>query len=132
MTGSPLYFNPRSREGSDNGLVKKQDIGMIFQSALPQRERLLCMCKSSTNWNFNPRSHKGSDIVPHTLLGHSLHISIHAPTKGATIWSSSVDGWSRFQSTLPQRERQIFTIIEVVPVFISIHAPTKGATFSSI
>ena len=56
-------------------------------------------------------------------------ISIHAPTRGATIAvlynsRSSV----LFQSTLLQEERQIFFLFLLFVFYISIHAPTRGAT----
>ena len=55
--------------------------------------------------NFNPRSYKRSDNCFHNW--HNLFIiSIHAPTRGATI--------KEFQ--------------ERIDTFISIHAPTRGAT----
>ena len=56
----------------------------LFQSTLPRRERRQCIC----------------------FLVTSIIISIHAPTKGATIYPSSYK----------------------IYVDISIHAPTKGAT----
>ena len=37
--------------------------------------------------NFNPRSHKGSDTIPGTDPAHGT-ISIHAPTRGATLSDS--------------------------------------------
>ena len=57
-------------------------------------------------WDFNPRSHGGSDLWDESRCPESC-ISIHAPTGGATMrgaWS-----WKRrliFQSTLPRGERQ--------------------------
>ena len=80
-----------------------------------------------------------------------LKISIHTPTKGATIEPFSTivsassfqstlprrerlyhftndDGFSKFQSTLPRRERRK-SLNEATQGFrISIHTPTKGAT----
>ena len=78
--------------------------------------------------NFNPRSHKGSDKVGNTLR-ESVFISIHAPTRGATVADLS-EFWSgqRFQSTLPQGERQCGITLYGPPTDISIHAPTRGAT----
>ena len=78
-------------------------------------------------------------------------ISIHAPTRGATsIGLYSYLVVSRFQSTLPRGERQIYDLLRIrqfrfqstLPrgerlvalaavrhfVEISIHAPTRGAT----
>ena len=76
------YFNPRSREGSDNFLL------------LHQR----CICY------FNPRSREGSDFCWFQYSGDYL-ISIHAPAKGATPSANNPSNGIRFQSTLPRRER---------------------------
>ena len=97
---------------------------------------------------FNPRSHEGSDSIIIRALSDS-EISIHAPTKGATFIEFLCAGSSKFQSTLPRRERLMSVsahlthpdfnprshegsdepvlIYDFCPV-ISIHAPTKGAT----
>ena len=77
------YFNPRSREGSDTVLLAMSD---------PRS-------------NFNPRSREGSDQIIHILSG-SIHISIHAPARGAT----RID------------------LVGIVNADISIHAPARGAT----
>ena len=77
----------------------------IFQSTLPQGERRTCRNCRTESSNFNPRSHKGSDITIH----HKeiwIKISIHAPTRGATLYNSSIRNRTK----------------------ISIHAPTRGAT----
>ena len=121
-------FNPRSHKGSD-GAIKRRilDLG-IFQSTLPQRERL------------NEELENDRSVL----------ISIHAPTKGATIRILEMQVTEKFQSTLPQRERLLsMTILCALILFqstlpqrerhklfennisdfwISIHAPTKGAT----
>ena len=56
------YFNPRSREGSDQ-----------LSQATYQAQKY-----------FNPRSREGSDMLRDLTLVEVL-ISIHAPVKGATI-----------------------------------------------
>ena len=76
--------------------------------------------------NFNPRSHEGSDKVI-SVDGVWGPISIHAPTRGATISVTSSIKSARFQSTLPRGERQ-HTVFETLQATISIHAPTRGAT----
>ena len=58
--------------------------------------------------DFNPRSHEGSDDK-RFYKKEFQHISIHAPTRGATANESVTKG------------KQI----------ISIHAPTRGATYCS-
>ena len=55
-------------------------------------------------------------------------ISIHAPTRGATIFPALEIFRCTFQSTLPRGERQEYDPDEVMEMFISIHAPTRGAT----
>ena len=80
----PIDFNPRSHERSDPGDFL--------------HHRIL--------HNFNPRSHERSDSYAYQKDIPKI-ISIHAPTRGATI-----NRWS-FARTAD----------------ISIHAPTRGATF---
>ncbi len=98
-----------------------------FQSTLPQEERLFPNLCVLVYVNFNPRSHKRSDLpalrppAPFRDFNPRSHkrsdleiavglmdtsISIHAPTRGATecIFRPSV------------------------AFLISIHAPTRGAT----
>ena len=77
-----------------------------FQSTLPRRERRRGCIRSGAHTTFNPRSHEGSDQTIKSLWLEPIQISIHAPTKGATMglwlrWFS----FAIFQSTLPQRER---------------------------
>ena len=79
-------FNPRSHEGSDW-------LRVFLRIRLE---------------SFNPRSHEGSDDRRSAYSEHSS-VSIHAPTKGATILSVALSRLS----------------------FVSIHAPTKGATIKA-
>ena len=82
--GQPdIYFNPRSHKGSDPVAWMPLPVPYIFQSTLPQGERLPFLRLEGSQTNFNPRSHKGSDI-------------------GALVESGIM---TRFQSTLPQGER---------------------------
>ena len=121
------YFNPRSREGSD------------------QRDKR----KREKHKHFNPRSREGSDRDCKTEEV-KMDISIHAPAKGATATWWSVFRRRQFQSTLPRRERRhpnrgksaaicdfnprsregSDSIPRPAPAHpsISIHAPAKGAT----
>ena len=123
-------FNPRSHKRSDMNVLRLLVILEQFQSTLPQEERLGDCCWTYGHINFNPRSHKRSDRMYFSALcslpyfnprSHKrsdsddanqfriCKISIHAPTRGATL--------------------------SVVPVQtgtqISIHAPTRGATARS-
>ena len=54
--------------------------------------------------DFNPRSHKGSDWITDSIVSLGI-ISIHAPTRGATLQKRKCEFLLKFQSTLPQGER---------------------------
>ena len=121
-------FNPRSHKGSDqeNPSIRS---GSLISIHAPTRGATIYhrdvtgnlnisihaptrgatdqgITNTDLDTNFNPRSHKGSDSVDdfsHTLIG----ISIHAPTRGATpSGGSGSKNRFKFQSTLPQGERQ--------------------------
>ena len=120
-------FNPRSHERSDH--ITQSFVFRFF--------------------NFNPRSHERSDHFQRTLWRLLCHISIHAPTRGATSPGTTPLRWHWFQYTLPREERHITPEQwEQLKNFntrshersdydirrdrhggyISIHAPTRGAT----
>ena len=77
--------------------------------------------------NFNPRSHEGSDDDKKDTQKITV-ISIHAPTKGATMLTNTgVTIYNNFNPRSHEgsdsfRKRLHFELA------ISIHAPTKGAT----
>ena len=102
---------------------------------------------------FNPRTHEGCDI-PKTLHGAGTKVSIHAPTRGATISKIKRIKRKMFQSTHPRGvrhthrhgsyicqefqsthprgvRRQSISMIAESPL-VSIHAPTRGATLKSL
>ena len=103
---SNVYFNPRSHERSD--------------------------CKCSTinaiSTYFNPRSHERSDAENETEIA-VLKISIHAPTRGATV-TSLISFNSVVDFNPRSHERSDPHIQRAFPptCHISIHAPTRGAT----
>ena len=125
---SKKYFNPRSREGSDDSGQEIPIYYWEFQSTLPRRERL-CPRESFRRWTyFNPRSREGSDAALDSL-NRKMEISIHAPAKGATMEYTHSASYRQFQSTLPRRERrELAKVLQTSN--ISIHAPAKGATIS--
>ena len=56
-------------------------------------------------------------------------VSIHAPTRGATILFQSLYRRKRFQSTHPHEVRPYIAIqLDNIQTIVSIHAPTRGAT----
>ena len=103
-----VYFNPRSREGSDDDFI----------------------ADSEKEANFNPRSREGSDDKVTLLLCHPLNFNPRS-REGSDI-SDNCNNFRmiRFQSTLPRRERQSSLTEFSCVLMISIHAPAKGATIS--
>ena len=68
-------------------------------------------------FDFNPRSHEGSDEFLHYKMSDFFEISIHAPTKGATgVLVMSAALVAVFQSTLPRRERRTRNMKESGPL----------------
>ena len=120
------YFNPRSRTGSDRGVVDEALPWTIsihapargatffvkpghevegFQSTLPHGERPYMNPLHTRKEDFNPRSRTGSDRELKSIQRFSK-ISIHAPARGAT------------------KQCKKYHANRV----ISIHAPARGAT----
>ena len=85
---------------------QKKSSMQIFQSTLPRGERPSAERLGGVLWDFNPRSHEGSDLLWSGYRTKLRDISIHAPTRGATPTGINLDRRCR----------------------ISIHAPTRGAT----
>ena len=100
---------------------------LIFQFTLPREERRQVQAQPLTLQNFNPRSHERSDHITQSFVfrffnfnprSHersdnyipdefkSYIISIHAPTRGATMTSDETGMVAIFQSTLPREERR--------------------------
>ena len=98
-------FNPRSHKGSDILRPSPRGIKKDFNPRSHKGSDEDTARLYLTGVNFNPRSHKGSDRQEYDDL-RGKYISIHAPTRGATM--------DRPQS--------------LSFCAISIHAPTRGAT----
>ena len=121
-----LYFNPRSREGSDPGSEDVQ-AGQEISIRAPARGATICESRNLTDsaisirapargatnsvgkfqfdiLDFNPRSREGSDQKPQYGLRYFL-ISIRAPARGATKQTVDSNFFWAFQSALPRGER---------------------------
>ena len=103
-----IYFNPRSHKGSDDVVISNIDPALIFQSTLPQGERPL-------RWKQEPERMEFQSPLPQgERLDHMAYsiarwvISIHAPTRGATVYQVLYYLDTKFQSTLPQGERRCY------------------------
>ena len=126
-----IYFNPRSRGGSDytDGKVSPVSDISIHAPAEGATERFMLYSAEEDisihapaegatpsilkrRWqmeHFNPRSRGGSDVTPQAFRVR-MYISIHAPAEGATcVW------------------------VDLACVcIISIHAPAEGATLKDL
>ena len=79
----------------------------IFQSTLPQRERLVSLAEVGGGASISIHAPTKGATVSVCGSTSTLLISIHAPTKGATLITIQHKKQNKFQSTLPRRERQI-------------------------
>ena len=123
-----LYFNPRSREGSDGIRIPESFRRSGFQSTLPRRERRTTLYASATSTKFQstlprrerpaPPSNPSSAVLFQSTLPRRERLMVGA-------WDGAV---LVFQSTLPRRERRPSTAVFKSGKEISIHAPAKGAT----
>ena len=102
-------FNPRSHERSDTTCDRLARGSYDFNPRSHERSDNIDNQPNQQHTNFNPRSHERSDLINLTI-NIAASISIHAPTRGATMC---------FVSAL-------------FPLQISIHAPTRGATHSQL
>ena len=122
-------FNPvaptRGATGNNgaNGLPAQ-----LFQSTHPHgvRPRTFAPCRCLDC--FNPRTHTGCDNAWSKALP-LRRVSIHAPTRGATLVSERKFFTVAFQSTHPHGVRPGRHLADRYLWGVSIHAPTRGATF---
>ena len=103
-----MYFNPRSRKGSDKMSWVGFRLANSFQSTLPQGERRKRQQFSDNKSIFQSTLPQGERRLGSATLCADRMISIHAPARGAT----------GLMNTVPLSDR------------ISIHAPARGATVS--
>ena len=105
MRTSEINFNPRSYKRSDHYDLDKGMDYMNFNPRSYKRSDSKRRWEKNIFYYFNPRSYKRSDRVRSPIFC-KLCISIHAPTRGATIALQ----------------------LKIIILTISIHAPTRGAT----
>ena len=99
----------------------------LFQSTLPREERRHRCRQQLQRQNFNPRSHERSDYLK--ALDHYIkEISIHAPTRGATLQLLPFPRFQRISIHAPTRGATPVVGCPPSADIISIHAPTRGAT----
>ena len=70
--------------------------------------------------------------LPKGIGSPALKVSIHAPTRGATDKLCPEELGKSFQSTHPHGVRRIIRMGRVYSNHVSIHAPTRGATVCKV
>ena len=78
-----IYFNPRSHERSDIVIFFLMLRDHNFNPRSHERSDMVGCCLHFNHIYFNPRSHERSDKLVRSQFA-IIHISIHAPTRGAT------------------------------------------------
>ena len=122
------YFNPRSHKGSDGIANYSYTDGFGFQSTLPQGERRYMDQGYQIMNIFQSTLPQGERRCPYFLFVMSLKISIHAPTRGATVWLADPETVKAISIHAPTRGATGKTRMAAGIANISIHAPTRGAT----
>ena len=92
--------------GATRGAFPEAAHDARFQSTHPHGVRRQRFCWGRVKASFNPRTHTGCDIFSNVEVISNIVVSIHAPTRGATLFfliSSFV--MIKFQSTHPHGVR---------------------------
>ena len=98
-------FNPRTHTGCDYPLMFSSNIkNHLFQSTHPHGVRHPKEGDGDLITSFNPRTHTGCDISFNPSI-FFFQVSIHAPTRGATIRRYLAVPSPVFQSTHPHGVR---------------------------
>ena len=102
-------------------------LGLIFQSTLPRGERLRCNISIKMLYNFNPRSHEGSDSLRHSLTVHLLEFQSTLPRGERLISPPRKEDNTHFNPRSHEGSDSLY-LYNKLSRLISIHAPTRGAT----
>ncbi len=79
-----IYFNPRSRAGSDNIEGVPFSARIVFQPTLPRGERPVLTVNRIDEGLFQPTLPRGERRFVRLMLSAIVMISTHAPARGAT------------------------------------------------
>ena len=94
----------------------------LFQSTHPRGVRRYVSSLSIPFFCFNPRTHEGCDSL-FSIFFYSKIVSIHAPTRGATVYTYKPENPKyQFQSTHPRGVRlYLSNALAALPAFQSTH-----------
>ena len=102
-SGKELFQSTRPR-GARHELGIEMTQFPEFQSTRPRGARRKSFSSLCSHRSFNPRAHVGRDKNKEKLIKKN-HVSIHAPTWGATLYKLGVSIKFWFQSTRPRGAR---------------------------
>ncbi len=103
ICSTEVCFNPRAREGRDSNATRDGWAGSGFNPrAREGRDAAYRLELPYTALGFNPRAREGRDLRLSKSNATLIHVSIHAPVKGATFYDLTiVSSTFLFQSTRP-------------------------------
>ncbi len=149
----PLYFNPRSREGSDDireeerraerqfqstlprrerHRIQKLAVRNVrFQSTLPRRERLSGRSPTAARTDFNPRSREGSDRSALEKRGGYRNFNPRS-REGSDAYRRHGSDVFRHFNPRSREGSDLQAFRDGKFTGISIHAPAKGATAEAV
>jgi len=99
-----------------------------FQSTRPRGARRAGYVVTTPVDKFQSTRPRGARPTGYNAHSATTGVSIHAPTRGATLLSGHSCRWLLFQSTRPRGARPWLSIHRSQNHSVSIHAPTRGAT----
>ncbi len=99
-----------------------------FQSTHPHGVRHTLKRKIMSFIQFQSTHPHGVRLSLISPPNDKINVSIHAPTRGATLPPVLNDALDKFQSTHPHGVRLTNSNLPVGRLSVSIHAPTRGAT----
>ena len=122
-------FNPRTHTGCDNKVQNEVKKASEFQSTHPHGVRRVndtfCAYKEIVSIHAPTRGATLFDLKIYQLVG----VSIHAPTRGATFFFKGKDRRSScFNPRTHTGCDDLINDLDIRWVNVSIHAPTRGAT----
>ena len=100
-----IDFNPRSHERSDVLVRSGFRLSRGFQSTLPREERRGIFFNDYIVFRFQSTLPREERLPSEGAWLSTICISIHAPTRGATLFVAVKVWYPIFQSTLPREER---------------------------
>ena len=102
-----------------------------FQSTLPRGERRRTSAVGNCRKRFQSTLPRGERRATSFVVIRTNIISIHAPTRGATMSQEKFNAMMAISIHAPTRGATFIGFDCCFDILISIHAPTRGATLTA-